>query len=405
MCMNGAIECPESQETCTGDPHSVRGKSKFGIRGSKFFSSSSALQRRSDARREPNIDLDEKALPEAATASPPFVQVTRLHSAAKVACVQAVLDDRKIKIDPDIFSEIVERVTPYIEKQRTFWREPLTPGLHVAITLRFLATGDSYKSLQYAFRVAHNTISCIVPETCRAIVSAFGDEELQVPQTPEAWKQVARWFEEWWNFPHVIGAIDGKHIRLRNPPFGRTHYYNYKKFFSMILLAIVDASYKFLYVDVGAIGSESDGGVFAQTRLCEMLAKQEANLPQPEFLPDAINGAPVDYFLLGDDAFPLRNYFMKPYPKRGLSKEERIYNYRLSRAGRTVENAFGILASKFRVLHTSMCIKPDCAESVVLAACVLHNLIIKRNPRRQEADQENPITHDFIPGAWRSDPP
>ncbi|XP_066974246.1 uncharacterized protein [Macrobrachium rosenbergii] len=305
----------------------------------------------------------------------------------------------------DIFSEIVERVTPYIQKQRIFWREPLTPGLHVVITLRFLATGDSYKILQYAFRVAHNTISCIVPETCRVIVSALGDEELQVPQTPEAWKQVARGFEEWWNFPHVIGAIDGKHIRLRNPPLGGMHYYNYKKFFSMILLAIVNASYKFLYVDVGAIGSESDGGVFAQTRLCEMLAKQEANLPQPEALPDATNGAPVDYFLLGNDAFPLGNYLMKPYPKRGLSKEEWIYNYRLSRAWRMVENAFGILASKFRVLHTSMCIKPDGAESVVLAACVLHNLIITRNPHRQEGDQENPVTHDFVPCAWRSDPP
>ncbi|XP_066938955.1 uncharacterized protein [Macrobrachium rosenbergii] len=208
------------------------------------------------------------------------------------------------RTDRDIFSDIVEGVTPYIEKQRTFWREPLTPGLCAAITLRFLATGDSYKSLQYAFRVANNAISCIVPETCRAIVSAFGDEELQVPQTPEAWKQVARGFEERWNFPHIIGAIDGKHIRLRNPPLGGTHYYNYKKFFSMILLAIVDASYKFLYVDVGAIGSESDGGVFARTCLCEMLAKQEANLPQPEALPDATNGAPVDYFLLGNDAFP-----------------------------------------------------------------------------------------------------
>ncbi|XP_066988225.1 uncharacterized protein [Macrobrachium rosenbergii] len=164
--------------------------------------------------------------------------------------------------------------------------------------------GGSYKSLQYAFRVTHNTISCILLETCRAIVSAFGDEELQVPQTPEAWRQVARGFEERWSFPHVIGAIDSKHIRLRNPPLGGTRYYNYKKLFSTILLAIVNSSYKFLYVDVGAIGSESDGGVFAQIRLCEMLAKQEANLPQPDALPDATNGAPVDYFLLGDDAFP-----------------------------------------------------------------------------------------------------
>ncbi|XP_066958645.1 uncharacterized protein [Macrobrachium rosenbergii] len=137
------------------------------------------------------------------------------------------------------------------------------------------------------------------------------------------------------------------------------HYFNYKKFFSMVLLAVADASYKFLYVDMGAIGSESDGGAFAQTRLGEMLLQQEANLPQPEALPGQPNGFPVDYFLVGDDAFPLRNYLMKPYPKRGLTKEERIYNYRLSRASRTVENAFGILANRFRISHVVMCLKPD----------------------------------------------
>ncbi|XP_066990479.1 uncharacterized protein [Macrobrachium rosenbergii] len=116
-------------------------------------------------------------------------------------------------------------------------------------------------------------------ETCRAIVAAFGDEELQVPQTPEAWQEVAHGFEEQWNFPHIIGAIDGKHIRLRNTPRSGAHYSNYKKFYSMVLLAVADASYNFLYVDLGAIGSESDGGVFAQTRLGEMLLQQEANLP------------------------------------------------------------------------------------------------------------------------------
>ncbi|XP_066952525.1 uncharacterized protein [Macrobrachium rosenbergii] len=164
-----------------------------------------------------------------------------------------------------LFSEIVERVTPYIEKKVTFWRKSIEPGLRVAITLCFLAVGDSYKSLQYSFQVAHNTISCIVPETCRTIIAAYRDEELQMPQTPEAWQEVAQGFEEWWNFPHVTGGIDGKHISLRNPPRGGTHYFNYKKFYSMVLLAIADASYKFLYVNVGAIGSESDGGVFAQT--------------------------------------------------------------------------------------------------------------------------------------------
>ncbi|XP_066958730.1 uncharacterized protein [Macrobrachium rosenbergii] len=180
------------------------------------------------------------------------------------------------------------------------------------------------------------------------------------------------------------------------------HYFSYKKFYSMVLLAVADASYKFLYVDVGATGSESEGRVFAQTRLGEILLQHEANLPQPEALPGQPNGTPLDYFLVGDDAVPLRNYLMKPYPKRGLTKEERIYNYRLSRARRTVENAFGILANRFPIFHTPICLKPDHVEALVMSTCVLHNIIIRKNARRQ-GDQEHPVIHAVIPGSWRSD--
>lgn len=123
-----------------------------------------------------------------------------------------------LRIDQQTFNEIVERVTPLIQKHATFWREPLDVGLRVAVTLRFLATGDSYKSLGYAFRVAPNTICELVPETCRAIITAYGDEALKLPDTPQEWKKVAQLFQERWNFPHAIGAIDGKHIRIRNPP-------------------------------------------------------------------------------------------------------------------------------------------------------------------------------------------
>ncbi|XP_068234185.1 uncharacterized protein [Palaemon carinicauda] len=138
-----------------------------------------------------------------------------------------------------------------------------SPGFRVAVTLWFLATGSLYKTLGYAFRVAYNTISLIVPETCRAIISVYGDGELKLPQTAEQWEQVAQQYEERLNLPQCIGAIDGKHICLPNPALGGSYYYNYKKFYSIVLLAIVDAAYKFMYIEVGAIGSESDGGVFA----------------------------------------------------------------------------------------------------------------------------------------------
>ena len=78
----------------------------------------------------------------------------------------------------------------------------------------------------------------------------------------EQWIQVAPDFEEKWQFPHCIGAIDGKHISILPLPKTGSQYFNYKHFFSIVLLALVDANYRFLYVDIGSCGRVSDGGVY-----------------------------------------------------------------------------------------------------------------------------------------------
>lgn len=109
-------------------------------------------------------------------------------------------------------------------------------------------------------------------------------------------------------------------------------------------MGVADANYKFIYVDVGCNGRCSDGGVFGDTDLREALDDGSANLPEATSFPH--DDKPMPYCLVGDDAFPLRKYLMKPYPMRNLSKEQRIYNYRLSRARRIIENAFGILANR-----------------------------------------------------------
>ena len=170
-------------------------------------------------------------------------------------------------------------------------------------------------SMSFQFREAPNMISNIMLETCRAILAAYGNEVMQVPSTPEEWKEVARKFEQRWNFPHTLGAIDEKHICIQNPAFGGTHNFNYKEFYSVILLGVVGAEYKFQYVDVGATGSESDGGIFVKSQLGKMLDKHEANLSVTERLANETEDKPpVDYFFSGDEVFTLKKYMIKPYP-------------------------------------------------------------------------------------------
>jgi hypothetical protein len=113
-----------------------------------------------------------------------------------------------LRIDPAMFQELLLRVGPRIERLHTWYRQPLEPGLKLAITLRHLATGDSYKSLMYSFTVAHNTISLFVPEVCRAIMAEYGADKFAIPTTPEEWQPIADQFRDRWNFPHTVGALN-----------------------------------------------------------------------------------------------------------------------------------------------------------------------------------------------------
>lgn len=104
----------------------------------------------------------------------------------------------------------------------------------------------------------------------------------------------------------------------------------------------------------------------------------------------------------GDDAFALRSYMQKPFSQRGLSHEERIFNYRLSRARRVVENSFGILVNRFQVLMTTMQHAPGTVRLIISACICLHNLMRMKYPRLQNnlVDREDD-DHNVIPGEWR----
>ena len=85
---------------------------------------------------------------------------------------------------------------------------------------------------------------------------------------------------------------------------------------------------------------------------------------------------PVPHFFVADDSFAMRNYIMKPYPFKDQPAPNRIFNYRLSRAHRIVENEFGIIANRFHVLRKPLIQNPKSTVNIVLAVCVLHNFLM-----------------------------
>ncbi|XP_048036196.1 protein ALP1-like [Megalobrama amblycephala] len=224
--------------------------------------------------------------------------------------------------------------------------------MRLSLTLRFLATGETFRSLSFQYRIGRSTISEIVMETCQALYDVLKDDHLKTPTTETEWREVAMRFQNKWQFPNCLGAIDGKHIYIQPPANSGSTYHNYKPRFSVVLMAVVDADYKFIYANVGVQGRVSDGGIFGQSDLRAAMDRDLLNVPRPEPLPASNKTLP--YTFVGDEAFPLRTDLMKPYPFRNLDHGQRIFNYRLSRARRTVENAFGILANRLRVFLSNI---------------------------------------------------
>ena len=307
-------------------------------------------------------------------------------------------------MDPEMFHELLDRLVPRLTKTDTFCRKALSPGLKLSITLRYLASGDSYHSLMYGFRVPHNTISLMIKDVCEAIIEEYADEVIEAPTTEQEWRRTTDKFSRRWQFHHCLGALDGKHIAIQCPRKAGSEFYNYKGFHSIILMALVDGDYKFSWVDVGSNGSAGDAQVFNKSELKECIEEDTVGVPAPEPLPHDDRDMP--FFIVGDDVFAMRTWLMKPFSKYDLTLAERVFNYRLSRARRIVENAFGILAHRFRCLLTTLRQRPRTVASIVLACICLHNLMRMRYPAQQNADvDQEDQHHNVVPGAWRGNDP
>ncbi len=159
--------------------------------------------------------------------------------------------------EPAMFQEMVDRLTPLICKLDMNYSKALDPGLKVAITLHYMATGDSSKSLQYGFHVAYTTI-CLLHH-------GYHKEFIVTPTTPEDWMVIANTNSRRWQYHHYLGAIDGKHVAIRKPMNAGSYYFN------IIMMALLDGEYKFTWVVVGTNSISSDAQIFEDCCLREAI--------------------------------------------------------------------------------------------------------------------------------------
>lgn len=179
-------------------------------------------------------------------------------------------------------------------------------------------------------------------------------------------------------------------------------------------MAISDYRYRFVCIDVGAQGRQSDGGVFANSPMGRRFLENAMNVPQPaEISP---SGEVLPYTLLGDEAFGLKTWLTTPYPGKAtgqLEMSKEVFNYRQSRARRIVENTFGILVSRWRIFGKALEVALENVDHVVKAAICLHNYCLMEQEKNLEHQRsysylypqlvDHLVNGEVIAGQWRQE--
>ena len=274
-------------------------------------------------------------------------------------------------MSPQRLEHLLKMVGPVIQKEDSTFRKSISAEQRLVITLRFLATGVAQQSLSFEYRGGKSTVCNIISETSKAIYECLKEEYLKAPSKKEEWLSISKDFEDIWNLPHCLGAMDGRHVRLQCPKLSGSNYYNYKGFYSIVLLAIYDAKYCFILHDTDQFGSNNDSGVLANSGIVEIVKENKLDIASPSAYKSCAYN-PLPYFFVGDEIFPLKRWLMRPFPGK-LTELQRSFDYRLSRKRRTIENAFGILAARWRIFHTPMRANIENAENYTLACLALHN--------------------------------
>lgn len=235
-----------------------------------------------------------------------------------------------------------------------------------------MAQGTTLQQIAWEYRIGKSTAHYVIKETCNALFEVLAPELLKPPSNEE-WLKIKDDFYNLWNLPNCVGAIDGKHVVIKAPVRSGSEFHNYKKTFSIVLMAACDARYKFTLIDIGSAGGNHDSAVFKASGFGDAILKQYLNIPGPQELPNTNIQFP--HFFAADAAFPLHESIMRPYPGSNLGIRKNIFNYRLSRGRRTIENTFGIWSSQWRIIRKTQETSVEVTELVIQATIVLHNFL------------------------------
>ena len=288
------------------------------------------------------------------------------------------------------FVYVCDEIRSIIEKEDTVMRKSIPVEQRVALTLWFLATNADYRTIGHLFGVSKPTVCVVTKEVCAAIVKSLLPKYIRVP-TGDGLKAVVEGFRDKLGFPQCAGVIDGTHIPIVSPVECPADYYNRKGWHSIIMQGMVNHVGHFTEIYVGWPGRVHDARVFVNSTLYKR--GQDGTL-FPD-LKETISGKEIPLLVLGDPAYPLLPWLMKAFPDNGsLSREQKTFNYRLSKARVVVEHAYGRLKGRWRCLLKRNDVLISDLPKLVAACCVLHNVCEIHGESFDEDWMQDVTNHD-----------
>ncbi len=276
------------------------------------------------------------------------------------------------------FIYLLSKIRHKLERQHIA-EVPISPEQRLGICLYRLGRGSYYYTIAEMSGLGISTVCSITQEVSQAIVDCLWKETVSkyMPKSTEDFKEKMIDMDVMWQFPSCWAAMDGCHIPVKCPAGGKIackEYHNFKNFYSIVLMGLVDSHYRFVWASCGYPGNSHDAIIFESTELCSKI-KEGNCIPE---IKNNIGGVNVLPLIIADSAFSLSKWMMKPYGDAVLSEKQKYFNYRLSRARMVTEGAYGQLKGRWRILLRKCDSANEEVRRCALACVVLHNVCIEK---------------------------